>query len=163
MGDWVAVHDYAHQRGISPEDVWAQVQAGRLMYRELDGTAYVYEREERSSEALARVQPSVPMHYAERAMATLLQLHDELMGEKERCIDLHRRLMSREQAYAEIESYVRMLEAKIEGRFPEMARPERLAEVRPIRPDLNVAPPAAEEPPPPRAAASARVEGWRSW
>jgi hypothetical protein len=160
MGDWIALQDYAQAQGVSEQEVWAQVQAGQLRHRELGGAVYVFARDDRGSSALALAPPSVPMHYAERSMATLLQLHDELMAEKERCIDLHRRLMSREQAYAEIEYYARLLEAKLEGRYPDVPRPERLASVRPIRPDLNVAPTPAE---PPRAASGSRPDGWRAW
>ncbi len=187
MGEWVAMQDYAHKRGIPEQDVWAQVQGGQLMHRELAGVIYVYARDERTPTSLATAATTVPMYYAERSMGTIMQLHDELMAEKERCVDLHRRLMSREQAYSELEYYARLLEAKLEGRFPEVHRPERLADVLPIRPDLNVAPPPrparvdlGESPNPyrqtwvgppegsesvdsERAAVGTRPDGWRCW
>ena len=169
MAEWVALPDYAQKHGISEQEVWKRIRAGALMQRELGGVVYVYGREGSPSKALAVTTPSVPMYYAERSMATIMQLHDELMAEKERCVDLHRRLLGREQAYAELEYYVRVLEAKLEGRYPEAPRPERLAQVRPIRPVTPT--PQAEEPQPVAAAAgggaprtaSARPDGWRSW
>jgi hypothetical protein len=176
MGDWVALQDYAQNQGITEQDAWAEVEAGRLMHRELSGASYVYAREDKPATSLAAPSPAVPMYYAERSMATIMRLHDELMTEKERSIDLQRRLMSREQACAEVEYYARLLEAKIEGRFPDVPRPERLAPVRPIRPDLNVASAAPSPAPGPnssnsaaqvnssvRAAAGSRPEGWRAW
>ncbi len=162
MGDWVALHEYAQKRGISEKDVFELVETGELLHRQLSGKSYVYDRGERPPGALALAPPSVPMHYAERAMGTIMQLHGELMAEKERCIDLQRRLLSRDQTVAELEWYVRILEARLEGRFPEVPRPEPLAKVTPIRPDLKTAP----EPPlePARAAAgSPRPDGWRAW
>jgi hypothetical protein len=54
----------------------------------------------------------VPVQYAEKAMASLLQMHAELSQEKERRIDLYRRLMEKEQALAELRSYVKLLEAR---------------------------------------------------
>jgi len=174
MGDWVALQDYAHGHGISEQDAWAEVEAGRLMHRELSGVIYVYPHGDRRTTALTTPSPAVPMYYAERSMATIMRLHDELMTEKERCIDLQRRLMSKEQAYAEIEYYARLLEAKIEGRLPEVPRPARLAPVRPIRPDLNMAPSPeakadgarpvpAREKDSVRSTATPRPEGWRAW
>ena len=169
MGEWVALQDYAQKQGIPEQEVWKRIRAGQLLQRELGGVVYVYGRETTASKALAVPPPSVPMYYAERSMATIMQLHDELMAEKERCVDLHRRLLTREQAYAELEYYVRILEAKMEGRYPEAPRPERLAQVRPIRP---VAPVPEPEPEPTAAAASGgshrsgsapRPDGWRSW
>lgn len=55
----------------------------------------------------------VPMGYAEKAMASLMQLHSELMDEKERRVDLYRRLMDKEQVVAELRMYVRLLEEKL--------------------------------------------------
>src|SRR5215831_20434055 len=55
----------------------------------------------------------VPMGYAEKSMASLMQLHGELMEEKERRVDLYRRLMDKEQALAELKMYVRLLEEKL--------------------------------------------------
>jgi|GEM_PF-2092467 len=55
----------------------------------------------------------VPIGYAEKSMASLMQLHTELMDEKERRVDLYRRLMDKEQALAELKMYVQLLEEKI--------------------------------------------------
>lgn len=86
----------------------------------------------------------VPASYAEKAMASLLQLHTELMDEKERRVDLYRRLMEREQAVAELRMYVKMLE-------------EKLALTAPQAP----LPPAAEQPSAPAKAGPTRVEAPR--
>jgi len=55
----------------------------------------------------------VPIGYAEKAMASLMQLHSELMDEKERRVDLYRRLMDKEQVVAELRMYVQLLEEKL--------------------------------------------------
>ena len=57
-------------------------------------------------------QAFIPSGYAEKAMASLMQLHSELMDEKERRVDLYRRLMERDQVVAELRAYVKLLEAK---------------------------------------------------
>jgi hypothetical protein len=172
MGDWVALQDYAQNQGISEQDAWAEVASGRLKHRELSGAVYVFAREERVPAPLAVPTPAVPMYYAERSMASIMRLHDELMAEKERNIDLQKRLMSREQAFAEVEYYVRLLEARMDGRLPDLPRPERLASVRQLRPDLDANPAPAPVSPKPQATASAagaarptgtRPEGWRAW
>jgi len=63
----------------------------------------------------------VPVGYAEKAMASLMQLHSEVLEEKERRVDLHRRLMEKEQALAEMKWYVKMLEEKLEKQAPAAA------------------------------------------
>lgn len=55
----------------------------------------------------------VPASYAEKTMASLMQLHTELMDEKERRVDLYRRLMEKEQSLAELKMYVKLLEEKV--------------------------------------------------
>lgn len=55
----------------------------------------------------------IPADYAEKAMGSLMQLHSELMDEKERRVDLYRRLMDREQAVAELRMYVKILEDRL--------------------------------------------------
>jgi hypothetical protein len=77
----------------------------------------------------------VPMDYAEKAMGSLMQLHSELMEEKERRVDLYRRLMEKEQAVAELRMYVKLLEEKL-------AKPAERKE-----PEPEPAPPAPAEPP----------------
>ena len=44
----------------------------------------------------------VPGDFAEKAMASLMSLHTELMDEKERRVELYRKLMEREQTVAEL-------------------------------------------------------------
>ncbi len=44
----------------------------------------------------------------------LMQLHQELMVEKDQALDLTRNLMERRQEVAELQSYVRLLEQKLE-------------------------------------------------
>jgi len=61
-------------------------------------------------------EPTVPVAYAEKTMSTLLRLHEELVEEKERRIDLYRRLLDREQELAELRAYVRLLEAELARR-----------------------------------------------
>lgn len=108
----------------------------------------------------------VPAAFAEKAMASLMQLHGELMDEKERRVDLFRKLMDREQALAELKMYVKVLE-------------EKLTPPQPM-PPVNVAPPVAAQPmqarppppkqtppvPPPmpaRVTTRARLDGWKTW
>ena len=134
----------------------------------------------------------VPASYAEKTMASLMQLHTELMDEKERRVDLYRRLMEKEQSLAELKMYVKLLEEKV-SRAEVQARPS--AAPRPVAPAApsNVTPISAarEKPmpppppkrtapfePPPQAqvanAASARAsmpsprpasarDGWKTW
>ncbi len=112
----------------------------------------------------------VPASYAEKAMASLMQLHSELMDEKERRVDLFRRLMEREQALAELKMYVKVLEEKL-------TPPSPIA-VTPVTPVAAVPPPPAPSPAveaapkksaprvppvPPHMPPRARVEGWKTW
>lgn len=93
----------------------------------------------------------MPAAYAEKTMHSLLRLHEELMEEKERRIDLYRRLMTREQELAELRAYVRLLEAEVakdEG-VPAAATPAGRASA-PVEPPPRT-PPAA-----PRAPAAER-------
>ena len=89
----------------------------------------------------------VPEGYAQKAMASLMQLHTELMDEKERRVELHRQLMEKEQAIAELKMYVQLLEERVEQRSEQLVEPQ---------------PPPA----PQRAKASqsaATGAGWRAW
>ena len=135
----------------------------------------------------------VPMDYAEKAMGSLMQLHSELMEEKERRVDLYRRLMEREQAVAELRMYVKLLEDKL-AKKPAEAAPEPPSQVAapsaaPPSPPARVAPrppprpltlirsaenpprpprpvPPAPEPVPVRRASARRFaasEGWKAW
>ncbi len=104
---------------------------------------------------LAHASQLVPAGYAEKAMASLMQLHGELMDEKERRVELFRRLMEKEQALAELKMYVKMLEEKL---APPAVSREPLAAVPATPPPVP--------PRPPRVAMQGRpgvVEGWKSW
>ena len=119
----------------------------------------------------------VPEGYAQKAMASLMQLHTELMDEKERRVDLHRQLMEKEQALAEMKMYVKLLEEKLEQRPParQHARPPPppppAAAVATARPRLRAvsrqSKPSRPPPPPPPARPAAgplpMSDGWRSW
>ncbi len=115
----------------------------------------------------------VPAGYAEKAMASLMQLHSELMDEKERRVDLFRRLMEREQALAELKLYVKVLEERLAPPRPASPAAEVVAAApeAPRAPDAPVAPPrahpAVRSPPrppvPPRVGAPAVQDGWRAW
>lgn len=104
----------------------------------------------------------VPASYAEKAMASLMQLHSELMDEKERRVDLFRRLMEREQALAELKMYVKMLEEKAAASVV-APRPVVVAPVEPPPPVVAPPRPARQPPVPPRIAARPRVDGWKTW
>ena len=55
----------------------------------------------------------VPVSYAERAMNSLMAMHNDLVAEKERSLDLTRRLMEERQAQAELQSYITLLESEL--------------------------------------------------
>ena len=100
----------------------------------------------------------VPAGYAEKAMASLMQLHGELMDEKERRVELFRQLMQREQALAELKMYVKLLEEKLAP--PPAAAPVTQQAAPPMPPRTQ----AVRVPPqPPRVAASPRPPDWKSW
>jgi hypothetical protein len=107
----------------------------------------------------------VPGAFAEKAMASLMQLHNQLMEEKERRVDLYRRLMEREQTVAELRMYVKLLEDKLNAASGPPAPRLPVAAVKPVEsaPRLAIAPPSR---PPARKQASltARaVHNWRAW
>src|SRR5688572_14938482 len=91
---------------------------------------------------------AVPIEYAEKAMASLMSLHSELMEEKERRVDLYRRLMEKEQAVAELKMYVKMLEEKL-------GRPRTAVGPAPPAPVAVPAPRMVRVAPPPPPAAPA--------
>lgn len=126
---------------------------------------------------------SVPTGYAEKAMASLMQLHSELMEEKEKRVDLFRRLMEKEQALAELKMYVKVLEEKQAALMPPPV-PRETLKVAPRPGPAPIAPPVppvqAQPPPPPmaqppavpqvarvaptvRAAAAPAPDGWKTW
>lgn len=108
----------------------------------------------------------VPASYAEKAMASLMQLHGELMDEKERRVELFRRLMEKEQALAELKMYVKILEERAgvarEAAPPSQATATRVEPPPPQQPPtrsplrMNPMPPAV-----PRV--GKRPEGWKVW
>jgi hypothetical protein len=69
--------------------------------------------ERRSSNHALEWGSLVPVGYAEKSMASLMQLHSELMEEKERRVELYQRLMDKEQVLAELRMYVKLLEEKL--------------------------------------------------
>lgn len=108
----------------------------------------------------------VPASYAEKAMASLMQLHSELMDEKEKRVDLFRRLMEREQALAELKMYVKMLEDKMAA--PAVVAAPSARPTEPLPPSrAEGRPPAraqrAPPIPPQMASARPRVDGWKTW
>ncbi|MEW5740475.1 MAG: hypothetical protein AB1938_16225 [Myxococcota bacterium] len=114
----------------------------------------------------------VPAGYAEKAMASLMQLHSELMDEKERRVDLFRRLMEREQALAELKMYVKVLEEKLSASTPP-PRVEAAPVGSPVPPTPVTPPPAPppraradtvmRPPVPPRVGLRVGQDGWKSW
>lgn len=99
----------------------------------------------------------VPSSYAEKAMATIMQLHSELMEEKERRVDLFRRLMEREQALAELRALVQVLEAQgARATMPTGAAPQAGEPAEPR-------PPSRRPPVVPHVASRGSLEGWKSW
>jgi len=108
----------------------------------------------------------VPASYAEKAMASLMQLHSELMDEKERRVDLFRKLMEREQALAELRMYVKLLEEKAGLAQP----PPRAQHAPPPAPPPSPPPPQRAQPAvtmrppvPPQVNGARRPEGWKVW
>jgi hypothetical protein len=111
----------------------------------------------------------VPASYAEKTMASLMQLHAELMDEKERRVDLYRRLMEREQALAELKMYVKVLEERLTPSTPvaPVSAPGRDAApavaAPQARPAAQPASPPCESRTGPRLAARPRADGWKTW
>ena len=107
----------------------------------------------------------VPASYAEKAMASLMQLHSELMDEKEKRVELFRQLMDREQALAELKMYVKMLEEKMAAPVPVAAQvPVAAVQPAPVPRPVAAAPRPSPLPPvPPPPPLRARVEGWKTW
>jgi hypothetical protein len=110
----------------------------------------------------------VPLGYAEKTMASLLQLHSDLVQEKERRVDLYRRLMEREQVIAELRSYVRVLEARLALLEPKAQsasgpQPVKSVELPPVSLRSRVDAPVRSPPVPPQVGVRARHDGWKSW
>lgn len=128
-----------------------------------------------SSDPLSFASPQsmpVPSSYAEKAMASLMQLHGELMDEKERRVDLYRRLMEKEQALAELKMYVKLLEERAQGGGDFVRSPLR-SETAPA-PRVDTAgsenaswtvPPPPRVPPvvPPAPPRPGSREAWKVW
>ncbi len=127
--------------------------------------------------ALNAASQLVPASYAEKAMASLMQLHSELMDEKERRVDLFRRLMEKEQALAELKMYVKLLEDKADAAArAAVVRVSAPLVPEPPRPMPRAAPPAvplvARSAPAVRAPRSPYTrpltsrpvpDGWKTW
>ncbi len=94
----------------------------------------------------------VPVGYAEKTMASLMQLHSELMNEKERRVDLYRRLMDKEQAMAELRMYVRLLEDKLAFQSRSSGRQNG------SRPDSS-----AKGSPLKNGESKVNSDGWKAW
>ncbi len=113
----------------------------------------------------------VPASYAEKAMASLMQLHSELMDEKERRVDLHRRLMEREQAIAELKMYVKLLEerqqpAAVSHVAVAVAPMSVSSAVEPSAAQVQPTPPPLPRRPPPvpvQVGVRLRPDGWKVW
>ncbi|MBL8949643.1 MAG: hypothetical protein JNK82_02625 [Myxococcaceae bacterium] len=116
----------------------------------------------------------IPGDFAEKAMASLMQLHSELMDEKERRVDLYRKLMEREQTVAELRMYIRLLEEKVTPQRAEPFVPPPAPTPQPAARVVGVAvPPAAQPtpharapevaPPMPPRVGGRKVEGWKTW
>lgn len=112
----------------------------------------------------------VPQGYAEKAMASLMQLHTELMEEKERRVDLYRRVMEKEQVIAELRMYVKLLEEKLARPQPDpepvaVPVPSASLGARAVEPRPAATAPAPAAPPrapvvPPRRPV---MESWKAW
>jgi hypothetical protein len=130
----------------------------------------------------------VPGDFAEKAMASLMSMHTELMDEKERRVELYRKLMEREQTVAELRMYIRLLEEKLDPKTEHavpVSRPQPPAApvrevhvaavpVRPyVPPPVQPAPPSIPisaytrepnvAPPLPPRVARPKVDGWKTW
>ncbi|MFN7131251.1 MAG: hypothetical protein ACK4N5_04165 [Myxococcales bacterium] len=168
MPEWVTLDEYARRSAISRDAVWDRIRQHQLSYREANGVHLVQE-----PEPLPRPDALVPSSYAEKAMASLLRLHDELMTEKEARFGLMQKLMEREQTVAELKSYVKLLEARLSDAplrqtIAEVTRAEPAATPAPVAPapaapreEAARSAPVATVPPPPER--PVRPEGWRNW
>lgn len=117
------------------------------------------EPSQRASELASYEAPAmVPIGYAEKSMASLMQLHTELMDEKERRVDLYRRLMDKEQALAELKMYVRLLEDKLARQSDEgWSANSGAVRAEPFNPASIRSPGACAKPPQPPGPARERV------
>ena len=124
--------------------------------------------------AQAAQSQMVPGDFAEKVMASLMQMHSELMDEKERRVELFRKLMEREQTVAELRMYVKMLEEKLAPPKVEPAAPAApavaftapleapLSAARAAAPSAYVRAPEVAPPLPPRVARP-KIDGWKTW
>jgi hypothetical protein len=92
-----------------------------------------------------RAGDAVPAPYAERAMNSLMRLHDELMGEKERRIELMRGVFERDRTIATLRAQVDALKREL----------ERLRLWKQPRPGVNPPAPVTRAAPPPPAPVAA--------
>jgi hypothetical protein len=116
--------------------------------------------------AQGRGAAMIPASFAEKAMASLMQLHSELAAEKERRVQLYRALMQKEQSLAELAMYVRVLEERLGVAAPEqpLGAHKPISQVRsaePVReasPERSARSPEAEVAPTPIPAQRAASE-----
>jgi hypothetical protein len=108
----------------------------------------------------------VPVGFAEKAMASLMQLHTELVEEKEKRVALYRTLMEKEQSLAELAMYVRVLEERLgvaAPAVPEVPK-QHVAQRRPAPEPAEAPRPAPPQPASrPAPAPVAASEGWKVW
>jgi hypothetical protein len=112
-------------------------------------------------------QALVPSGFAEKAMASLMQLHGELVEEKERRVELFRRLMEKEQVIAELRMQLRLVEEQggVSDPAPRVAIPRPISQAPMPRPQPAAPPPQRVRAPasPVSAPARAQLEGWKVW
>lgn len=63
--------------------------------------------------ATYRGSPLIPEGFAQQAMASVLHLHQELMAEKNKHIDLQKQLGDKEKRILELEQYIQLLEDRL--------------------------------------------------
>jgi hypothetical protein len=98
-----------------------------------------------------RAAEAVPASYAERAMNSLMKLHEELMGEKERRVELMRATFERDRAVAERDRTIAALRAQVEALKRELERMRQWKQPRPgVKPPAPVQRAAPPPPVPPR-------------
>ena len=120
----------------------------------------------------------VPGDFAEKVMASLMSMHSELMDEKERRVELYRKLMEREQTVAELRMYVKMLEEKLAPAkqpepvvqqrhvhavmHPQAMHAQPVEAAKPAAPSAYARAPQVAPPLPPRVARP-KIDGWKTW
>jgi hypothetical protein len=113
-GQWVPIEAYARVNGLPMEAVEEMIGDSRMDFRvDTSGRTLVREQLVPGPIIHGNDAQAIPGRFAERALNSLMNLHNELMAEKESRLDLYRKLMEREQAVAELKSLVRLLEGEL--------------------------------------------------